>query len=149
MGKGGVKIPCLLVLNVKDIGMRTPIITSVIFIIRQEKNILKLKRIFAFTLITGRNLWGICLVCTMLWTCDTYRVSQNTRIPSKWPYFGHFKVFFYYFFYRILLSGPIWKIWMVNFYSRCLLCQDNGYSVLRRTLDNAWECMIISVLNQH
>ena len=44
------------VLNVEDIGMRTPIITSVIFIIRPEKNILKLKQIFAFTLITGRNL---------------------------------------------------------------------------------------------
>ena len=51
----GVKFPSLLVLNVKDIGMRTPIITSVIFIIRREKNILKLKRIFAFTLLRGET----------------------------------------------------------------------------------------------
>ena len=59
----------------KDIGMRTPIRTSVIFIIRRENNILKLKRIFAFTLITGRYLWGICLVCTMLSPCvDIYNL---------------------------------------------------------------------------
>ena len=65
MGWGGVKILCLLVMNVKDIGMRTPIITSVIFIIRQEKNILKLKRIFAFTLIRGETSEGYawCVPC--------------------------------------------------------------------------------------
>ena len=38
---------------------------------------------------------------------EYYRVSQNTRIPSKWPYFGHFNVFFLIYFYRTLLSGPI------------------------------------------
>ena len=39
-GGWGVKFPSLLVLNVKDIGMKTPIITNVIFIIRRERNIL-------------------------------------------------------------------------------------------------------------
>ena len=34
-----------------------------------------MKRIFAFTLITGRYLWGICLVCTMLSPCvDIYNL---------------------------------------------------------------------------
>ena len=28
-----------------------------------------------------------------------YRVSQNTRIPSNWPYFGHFNVFFFLFIF--------------------------------------------------
>ena len=76
-----------------------------------------------------------------------YRVSQNTRVPSKWPYFCPCNAFFIIYLYRIVLSGPIWRVWMGNFCSKCLLFQDNGYCVLRRTLDNAWEFMIISVVN--